>query len=102
MNTFNRVNIPKPSRKVIPTFLDEQLRQLFDAIDRSTPAGYLDYTIVLMLLDTALRISELCGIQLKDLSLDDGVAKFMGKGNKERIVFDYSLGKVNVDYIINL
>ncbi len=85
-NPFVRVKIPKPPRKVIPTFSDLQLHQLFGAIKTSTPEGYRDYAIILTLLDTGLRVSELCSLRLKDLWLEDGMVKVMGKGNKERLI----------------
>jgi len=44
-----------------------------------------DRAIVLLLLDTGLRVSEAAGIRLGDLRPDSSV-KVMGKGAKERIV----------------
>lgn len=43
-------------------------------------------TIIMTLLDTAMRISELCTIKLEDVQLDEGMIKISGKGNKERFV----------------
>jgi site-specific recombinase XerD len=37
------------------------------------------------LLDTGMRVSELCNLKMTDVQLDDGTLKVMGKGNKERI-----------------
>ncbi len=42
--------------------------------------------MVLMLLDIGLRISELTGLSLPKISLEDGLVKVVGKGNKERFV----------------
>ena len=42
--------------------------------------------MVLFLLDTGLRISELCNLELKNINLDEGIFKVLGKGNKEREV----------------
>ena len=57
-----------------------------NCIDISTPEGYRDQAIVLTLLDTALRVSELVNIRLDDLWLEEGLIKVMGKGGKERFV----------------
>jgi integrase/recombinase XerD len=35
---------------------------------------------------TGLRVSELCGLRLRDLHLDAGYLRCMGKGSKERVV----------------
>jgi len=85
-NPFDRVKIPRPPRKVIPAFSDSQFQRLLNAIDTRTAEGYRDYAIILTLLDTALRVSELCNLKLGNLWLDEGMLKVLGKGNKERLI----------------
>ena len=86
INPFDRVKIPRPPRKVMPTFSVLQIQQLLDAMDTSTAEGYRNYVIILTLLDTGLRVSELCGLLRSNLRLEDGILKVMGKGNKERLI----------------
>ena len=76
--------MPKLVKKVIPTFSPTQLQQLVSSIDTSTAEGYRDYAIILTLLDSALRVTELTNIRMGDLMLDDGLLKVLGKGSKER------------------
>jgi len=83
-NPFPKVKLPKPIKKVIPTFSETQILQLVSVIDTSTLEGYRNYAIILTLLDTALRVSELIGVKMDSLWLDDGLLKVMGKGGKER------------------
>ncbi|MFC2058389.1 tyrosine-type recombinase/integrase [Chloroflexota bacterium] len=85
-NPFDRVRIPRPPRKVIPTFSDSQIQGLLNVIDARTPEGYRDHTIILALLDTGMRISELCRLKIDDVWLEEGVLKVLGKGNKERLI----------------
>jgi site-specific recombinase XerD len=85
-NPFDRVKIPRPPRKVIPTFTDSQIQQLLDAINIKTPEGYRDYAMILTLLDTGMRVSELCHLKLDNVWLEDGMLKVLGKGNKERLI----------------
>jgi site-specific recombinase XerD len=85
-NPFHRVKLPKVISKITPTFSPEQLHCLVSVIDTSTPEGYRDYTIIITLLDSALRVSELTGIRLDDVMLDDGLIRVMGKGGRERCV----------------
>jgi integrase len=47
-------------------------------------AGVRDKAIVLLFLDTGLRLSEITGLHLRDLR-PDGSVKVMGKGARERI-----------------
>lgn len=50
------------------------------------PTADRDAAIVLFLVDTGVRASELCGLTLADLNLGAGSARVLGKGNKERVV----------------
>ena len=79
-NPFFRVKLPRPARKVVSVFSENQILRLLSVIDTSTPVGYRNYAIILTLLDTALRVSELAGITMDDLWLADGLLKVMGKG----------------------
>jgi integrase/recombinase XerD len=76
------VKISRPPRKVIPTFSDSQINQLLNAINTRTTKGFRDYIIILTLLDTGMRVSELC-LKLDDVWLEEGMLKVLGKGNKE-------------------
>lgn len=43
---FDKVKIPKASKKVMPTFSPEQIRALLGEIDTTTPAGFRDYALI--------------------------------------------------------
>ena len=85
-NPFAKVRIPKAPTKVIPTFSENQIQNLLGVIHTSTPAGFRDWTMILTLLDTGLRASELINLGLEDVNLNDGIVKVYGKGAKERVV----------------
>lgn len=85
-NPFDKVRIPKPPKKVIVPFTDEQLRTLLAAIDSHSPSGFRNWTIMLTLLDSGLRVTELCNLKLEDTNLNERSLKVLGKGNKERVV----------------
>ncbi len=82
-NPFNRIKIPRAPQKLIPAFSEAQLNQLFAVIDTNGPTGFRNHT---MLLDTGLRVSELTGLCLTDVSIEQGTLRVWGKGNKERTV----------------
>jgi site-specific recombinase XerD len=85
-NPFTRVRIPKPQRKVIPTFSEEQIQALLSTINQSNPCTARDQTMLLVFLDTGVRVSELVNIKMEHTYLDEGMVKVLGKGAKERMV----------------
>lgn len=59
-----------------------------------------DYLLVLTLLDTGIRISELVGIETKNIDLKEGVLKVRGKGDREReIVMSTRLIRAIEEYV---
>jgi site-specific recombinase XerD len=55
---------------------------MFASCDLRSPLSVRGYTLMLTLLDTGMRASELCGLTLDDLHQDHVIV--MGKGRKER------------------
>jgi integrase/recombinase XerD len=64
----------------------QDVRRLLDAPDPTTPAGLRDRAILELLYGSGLRISELTGLDVDDLELNDGSVRVLGKGGKEREV----------------
>jgi len=85
-NPFDKITIPKPPKKVITPFSEEQIRALLGIIDTKSPIGFRDWTIILTLLDTGIRVSELTELKLENVNLAQRCLKICGKGNKERTV----------------
>src|SRR5215469_10015682 len=83
-NPALRLQKPNGPKRVKVTFSHDHLNALFGACDLSHPLGFRDYTIMLVLLDTGIRVSELCGLTLD--SLHEGYLTIYGKGRKEREV----------------
>lgn len=83
-NPVVKLENPKVGKYIIPTFDEVQIEALLAACDLKTPLGYRDYTMMLLLLDTGIRLSELCGLCLEDVHRD--YIRVLGKGEKEREV----------------
>ena len=76
-------------RATLPKFLtlDESL-SLLDAVNRSdSKSKRRDYAILTLFLNCGMRLSELTGINLTDISQDFQSLRVLGKGNKERVVY---------------
>ena len=80
-----RINPPIHRQDQIQPFTDEHVRALLEAAKRSTHPKR-DQAILMLMLDTAVRASELCGLAAGDVNLDDRSARVLGKGRKERTV----------------
>lgn len=82
--------MPKVPDVLIETFTDEQLKALLNAPSSRKWTGVRDRAILLMLLDTMARLSEIADLRDSDVNLEERVIKVMGKGRKER---ELPLGK---------
>jgi len=75
------------THKSLPRYLTlEEVDHLLAAPDGSTPLGARDAAMVGLLYATGLRVSELVSLRVRDLNLDAGYLRCLGKGSKERIV----------------
>jgi len=83
--TLQLANARTPAR--FPKSLSEaQVEDLLAAPDVDTELGLRDHAMLELLYATGLRVSELVGLRLVELSLNDGLVRVVGKGSKERIV----------------
>ncbi len=73
--------------KSLPTFLTiEEVEELLNLPDLSTPIGKRDKAILELMYSTGLRASEIIEVRMEDLEMDEGFVYVMGKGGKKRIV----------------
>jgi len=97
---FNRVAKIKSEKRIIETFSKPQLRSLLDAPKKNTFTGYRDHVLMLLLLDTMIRISEAEGITIPNINWRERKIKVYGKGRKERYVpFQKTLERHLKEYI---
>lgn len=80
------LTLVRTSKTIIHAFSDDQVRVLLRMPDEKTFAGFRDYVIMCLLLETGMRVSEIAGIRLSDVRWKDNGIKLLGKGRKERIV----------------
>jgi site-specific recombinase XerD len=83
---FARLKLPRMKQRIIKPYGPGDLKGLLGAVDTGSPEGYRDLCLLLVMFDTAARSSEVTGIKLQDVDLDEGCVKLLGKGNKERMV----------------
>jgi integrase/recombinase XerD len=81
-----RVRAPKLPRRLPKNLGEAQVEALLAAPDPGTTRGLRDRAMLETLYATGLRVSELTGLKLAQVSLDMGVVRVLGKGSKERLV----------------
>ena len=74
-----------PSR--LPKYLTEQqVSDLLNTPDVDVPLELRDKAMLELLYATGLRVTELVSLTIENMSVQQGVVRVIGKGNKERIV----------------
>lgn len=90
------LDMPKIGRK-LPHWLSlEEVDLLLQAPDVSTALGIRDRCMLEVMYATGLRVSELVGLKMENLSLNEGYLRTLGKGSKERLV---PMGKSAVEWL---
>ena len=99
-----RLRAPKPDRALPRVITAEGMASVFAGLtqraDGGDPGALRDLAIIEVLYASALRVSELVGLDLGDLDLDRLTVRVLGKGSKERVVpFGVPAQGAIVDYI---
>ena len=83
VNIVRLVKAPRPERRDIIPYTQNELRKLLNAANNSN-LPERDFAIVLVLLDTGMRASELGDIKIKKVYFEERQILVFGKGGKER------------------
>jgi len=85
-NPTVRVRAPKRPRSLPKSLSEAQVEALLAAPGDASPVEVRDRAMLETLYATGVRVSELVGLKLAQVSLDAGVMRVLGKGSKERLV----------------
>lgn len=80
------VNSPKLWQHLPKVLSPEKVDELISAPTRQDRLPLRDRALLALMYATGCRASEVCGITLRDIQLEEGYCRCVGKGNKERIV----------------
>lgn len=101
VNPLQKVTGPK-NKKPLPVFLKEsEMDKLLDETDFGEGfKGCRDHMIIEMFYATGMRLSELVGLDDKDVDFACSQIKVTGKRNKQRLIpFDKELKSVLAEYV---
>jgi len=80
------VGVPRVPQGLPKALAEDEVECLLGAVVGEDAVARRDRAILEVLYGTGLRISELVGLSLTDVSLDEGLLRAYGKGSKERVV----------------
>ena len=90
------LDAPKIGMHLPDVLTVEEIQDIMDVIDLSTPEGHRNRAMVEVMYGCGLRVSELVTLRLSNLFFDDGFIKVVGKGNKERLI---PIGKTAINAV---
>ncbi len=85
-NAFDAVVLPKVARSIPKPMSEQQIDKLLDQPAVETTLGLRDRTMLELMYATGMRVSELVGLKINQLNLNQGLVRVTGKGGKERLI----------------
>lgn len=85
-NPFDQFGKPRVPEKVMWAPSAEECRAMLKVPNRRGVSGLRDIVILLLLIDTGIRVSALRGIQVADIDLRERRIRVLEKGRRERVV----------------
>ncbi|MDE7294644.1 MAG: tyrosine-type recombinase/integrase [Oscillospiraceae bacterium] len=85
-NPLLNLDVPSPKRAQ-PKYMNlDEGRRLLSSVSREDNFYERDFCMLMLFLNCGMRLSELVGINLNDIDLNDRTLRLLGKGNKERTI----------------
>lgn len=91
-----QLDAPKIPRSLPKSLTEDEVEALLNQPDETQMLGLRDRAMLETLYATGLRVSELVGLKVTEVSLQEGVVRATGKGSKTRLV---PLGEEALDWI---
>lgn len=86
MDPTVHIKSPQKGRKLPDTLSFDEINLILEANDMRTNEGVRNRAMLEFLYGAGLRVSELIGMKLTNVYMDNGFIKVTGKGDKERLV----------------
>jgi len=83
---MRHIKPPRVPHTLIKPFTLEQVKRILALCDESTFLGLRNKAIILVFVETAIRLSEMARMQIQEIDFETGLIKIMGKGSRERVV----------------
>ena len=93
---MQNIEQPRMPQRFPKTLSEAEVENLINAPDVARPIGLRDRAMLELIYAAGLRVTELVKLRLFEVSLDDGVVRVLGKGDKTRLV---PLGEVAIAWL---
>lgn len=91
-----RIESPKQGRPLPKSLSEADVDRLLEAPNLDVAIEFRDRTMLELLYACGLRVSELVGLRIDQLGLNQGIVRVTGKGGKERLV---PMGEEALDWL---
>lgn len=81
-----KIEMPRIGRSLPQSLTEAEVEALLNAPNVKDPLGHRDRTMFEVLYATGLRVSELINLKQSEINLNQGVARIIGKGDRERLI----------------
>jgi integrase/recombinase XerD len=85
-NPWVQVNNPIKLKKILVVLRIEEVEKFLESVPYSTALEIRDRAMLEILYSCGLRVSEIVNLKMQNIDLDEELLRFIGKGDKERIV----------------
>jgi len=84
-NPMAKVKMPKTDKTLMPAFTEAEISKLLKVTEGKEIRHLRNRALLLLLLDSGLRLAECASLFVRDVDLETGMIRVIGKGRKERV-----------------
>lgn len=96
------INLRRGEKKLPQFFYEGEMKKVFETLTGDQPLTMRNLALFELFYATGMRVSEVSGLTLKQIDLDNQTILVHGKGNKDRyVMFDDQTKKSLVNYLEN-
>lgn len=85
-NPCDKISSPKIGKYLPDVLTVDEIEAIIGSVDLTHPQGIRNRAILEVLYSCGLRVSELVGLRLSDVFMEDSFVRVTGKGDKQRLV----------------
>jgi integrase len=99
---LQRLKTPKVPETIVDILTAEEIQKILDFAPSRTPIASRNHAMLVLALDTGMRMSEILTLERRNLDIDQGILTAFGKGAKERMVpFGFMASKSLQRYLLH-